>query len=246
LLAIATQKASDFAYQVYEKELDPDGDVLHELLTNFEVQLEDLPLFVLGRSSHDERFSAEDLATVTTLDDKHILSDPIAMKNGCIALLLLKETIPSHPSDFETIRDVALADLRQERRTEAFRTRCKEISKILLSLQNNPNALRGHAQELGLSSKTFSQSKSKDIYGQLSQPALQTLLTLTEGQCSQDIFQGDRCEWIWLHTKTVDTSTITEENIQKTLDLLEQHLAQDRTESFFMENIENFSKKHHP
>ncbi|MDR0445333.1 MAG: peptidylprolyl isomerase [Puniceicoccales bacterium] len=245
LLAIATQKASDFAYQVYEKELASDSDAFRELLTNSEAQWEDLPLFVPGRSFRDERLSAEDLAIVTTLDEEHAFSDPIALKNGHIAILLLKETIPPHPSDFETIRDVALSDLRQERHTEMFRTRCEEISKVLLPLQNDQNSFQERAQELGLSRKTCPQLKPKDAHGQLSQPVLQALLSLAEGQCSQDIFQGDHCEWIWLHTKTADTSAITEENIQKALDLLERHSAQNRTESFFMENIENFSKKHH-
>jgi peptidyl-prolyl cis-trans isomerase D len=240
--AIASQKASDFAYQLYEKELTPDGDVFHELLEKFEAQVEDLPLFVPGQSTYDERFSAEDLAIATTLDEEHAFSDPIAMKNGHIAVLKLEEIIPPHPSNFENIRNIALAELRQERHIEIFRMRCEEISKDLLALQNDHNSLKERAKELGLASKTFSQLKSKDRHSQLSQPALQVLLSLVEGQCSRDIFQRDHCEWVWLHNKTIDASAITEENIKKTLNLLEQHSAQIRTESFFMENIENFAK----
>jgi peptidyl-prolyl cis-trans isomerase D len=244
-LAVATQKASDLAYQVYEQELTPDHDALKALWQQYEVKLETLPIFRPGKNIDDERFSADSLSIATTLDEERAFSDPIEMKNGSIAILVLQEIIPPHPADFEDIRETALADLQKERRHEHFRQQCESISKALLAIPepHNREDFEERTRAMGLSLKTFSQLKLKDAHGKISAAALQALPTLSEGQYSTDLFQENRCEWVRLIHKAIDASAMTEERIQEQFTSLEQAAAQQRTEAFWLENIQHWAKK---
>ncbi|MDR2420350.1 MAG: SurA N-terminal domain-containing protein [Puniceicoccales bacterium] len=244
-LAIATQKASDLAYQVYEQELTPEHDALKALLEQYEVKLETLPIFRPGKYIDDERFSPDSLSIATTLDEERAFSDPIKMKNGSIAILVLQETILPHLADFEDIRETALADLQKERRREHFRQQCEGISKALSAIPepHNREDFEERTQAMGLSLKTFSQLKLKDAHGKISSAVSQVLPTLSEGKYSTDLFQENRCEWVRLISKDIDAAVITEERIQEQLTSLEQTAAQQRTEAFWMENIQNWAKR---
>jgi peptidyl-prolyl cis-trans isomerase D len=243
-LAIATQKASDLAYQLYEQEITPDHDALKALLKQYEVKLETLPIFTPGKDI-DERFSSDSLSIATTLDEERAFSDPIEMKNGSIAILVLQEIIPPHPADFEDIRETALADLQKERHHEHFHQQCESISKALLAIPepNNREDFEERIKAMGLSLKTFSQLKLKNAYREVSAAALKALPTLSEGQYSTLLLQEDRCEWVRLTNKAIDASAMTEERIQEQLKSLEQSSAQRRTEAFWMENIQHWAKK---
>jgi peptidyl-prolyl cis-trans isomerase D len=244
--AMASQKANNLAYQLYEQEIIPHSETFQALIKAFEVEPEALPPFTPGQAIDDERFSPDDLTIAATLDEEQPFSDPIAMKNGSIAILVWQETIPPHPSEFAKIRDTALADLRSEKSTEQFHNKCEEISKNLsaLSPSDGQEIFEERAKALGISITSFSSLKLKEAHGKVSSSALQVLVEMSEGECSQKLFQKDRCEWVKLHSKAIDETTIDEEKIQQALGTLQQRAAQLRMESFLMENLERFMKQH--
>ncbi|MDR0728244.1 MAG: SurA N-terminal domain-containing protein [Puniceicoccales bacterium] len=245
--SMASQKASDFAYQLYEKELRPDAEAFDALLTAFELRLEELPLFVPGRPREDKRFSPDELsALVATLDEERPFSDPIETKDEAIVLLVLQETLPPRPSEFENVRERALEELRQERRREAFQARCKEISAKLAQLKSEAGAdeaSEARVRALRLESKSFAQLKPKELQAQVSPPVRQALETLPEGQVSPELLQDKRCEWVWLHSKGIDAAAIGEEQVQKILASLEQRMAQHLEHADFTDALERFTKQ---
>jgi len=242
---IADQRAGDFACQLYEQEIHPDDDAFAEPLGTFGVTLEHLPPCVPGQPNADGRFSPKNLAVAATLEEEHPFSDPVSMENGSTALLVLREILPPHPSEFEAVREKAAAELREERRREAFQACCQEVSAKLSQAcgAEDPEAFGACVQELGLSRQNFDQLRLQELQGKLSQATSRTLGTLSEGQCSPELLQGERCEWVRLQAKKVDASALGEEQIHKTLEGLEEHSSQIFSDSFLMENLEDFAKR---
>ncbi|MDR2377389.1 MAG: hypothetical protein LBD54_01390, partial [Puniceicoccales bacterium] len=242
--SMASQKASDFAYQLYEKELRPDVEAFDALLTTFELKLKELPLFIPGRPMEDKRFSPDELsALVATLDEERPFSDPIETKDGAIALLVLQETLPPRSSEFESVRERALTELQQERRREAFQAHCKEISIQLSRLKPEAEvseAIEDPIRALGLESKSFAQLKPKELQAQVSPAVRQVLEALPEGQVSPELLQDKRCEWVRLRRKAIDAAAIDEEQIQKNLTSLEQKMAQHLENADFVDALERF------
>ncbi|MDR3143737.1 MAG: hypothetical protein LBT57_02750 [Puniceicoccales bacterium] len=244
--SMASQKASDFAYQLYEKELRPDSEVFDALITAFELRREDLPLFIPGRPREDERFSSDELsALVATLDEERPFSDPIETRDGSIAILVLKESLPPRPSEFGSIRERALEELLQEYHRGEFQAHCREISTALYRMHGEEvgKSFEAQVRELGLEQKSYSQLKSPELQAQVSSSVRQALETLTEGKVSAELLQDKRCEWVWLRSKRIDAAAIGEEQVQKALEFLEQKMAQCLESADFMDALDHFAKQ---
>lgn len=120
------QVASDFAYMLFENQIEPGSETFAQILT--ENGLNEVPVapFASTESPQNLGWSPRVVTEAFMLTEDHWFSDPLPVGDNVI-LLIYQDRLAPYTPEFASVRVQATADYTEERKQELFVSRGDEI-----------------------------------------------------------------------------------------------------------------------
>lgn len=189
----AAKAASDFAYALFDKNIERGTPAFDALLAQFATRLNPMPPLAITPQSASNPVARE---AMTLSEDKPI-SDPVVFGPGALVLFFDGRTEASDAL-FSAVRERVLADVQQDRRARAIVARGEEIRAKLAAAVEAGTPFPEAAKAAGLEVKSWEGFTRRELPEDFDRSVMARMVDQPAGEVSPMTVQGDQGSFLFV------------------------------------------------
>jgi peptidyl-prolyl cis-trans isomerase D len=150
----AANKAASFAYDLFDKKIQPGTPAFADLLAKNNLTLSPIPPFTATQPPPGSGWNPQVLEEAFTLGPSHRISDPVSIGPNS-GLLIFEENLAPADALFLNVRDQVLADFQADQRQKQITDKGAELRQSLSDAVASGTPFVEAAEALGLATKTW-------------------------------------------------------------------------------------------
>jgi len=218
---LARAAAEEFAYTLFDKNIDFESKQFNELIEKKGLTLEELAPMASDRITTQAGLNSSTLKQAfTLLNSSRYFSDPVE-NSGQYIVYFNNGTLESFIPESKDVRQQVVSEVTAEKKHEAFMEKGMELQTSLAEI-SDAEAFKAAAEQAGLSVTHFDPFKITDPVEGLDNAVRQTLPTLSASEVSHFIPTPTAGYFVFVAEKTIPDLSVIDEPVAKILESSQQ------------------------
>jgi len=212
---IAVRTASDFAYALFENNIQPESEAFATMISNSGLEPFLVPAFAMGQIPDGMAWNRQIVEEAFKLTIDHWFSDPLTVGTTVI-LIFYQDRLASYTPEFADVRTQVSTDYAAERKRELFITKGEELSAQLQNSIDAGMTFSDAAAEAGLEAKEWTDFTFQAPPEDFNYSILSRLDQIPVGGVSDMVVARDQGSIVHVISRSVPAGGIDEEEIEST------------------------------
>jgi peptidyl-prolyl cis-trans isomerase D len=212
---IAVRTASDFAYALFENNIQPDSEAFASMISNSGLEPLLVPPFARGQIPEGMAWNRQIVDEAFKLTSDHWFSDPLTVGNTVI-LMFYQDRLASYTPEFADVRAQVSSDYADEQKRELFIAKGEELKAQLQNSIDSGKTFSEAATEAGLETKEWVDFTFQAPPDDFNYSILSRLDQIPVGGVSDMVVARDQGSIVHVVSRSVPADGIDEEEIEST------------------------------
>jgi peptidyl-prolyl cis-trans isomerase D len=212
---IAVRTASDFAYALFENNIQPESEAFATMISNAGLEPFLVPAFAKGQIPDGMAWNRQIVEEAFKLTSDHWFSDPLTVGTTVI-LMFYQDRLAAYTPEFADVRAQVSTDYAAERKRELFIAKGEELRGQLQDSIDSGKTFSDAAAEAGLETKEWADFTFQTPPDDFNYSILSRLDQIPVGGVSDMVIARDQGSIVHVVSRSVPTDGIDEEEIEST------------------------------
>ncbi|MBL4575032.1 MAG: hypothetical protein JKY51_02905 [Opitutaceae bacterium] len=217
----AIQEASDFAYNLFEKNIPRGSGEFSTAISTKGLVLKVVPAFSSTETPEQGLWNQQIVNEAFKLSEKHWFSDPLSVGNSTI-IIFYNDRLISYIPEFNYVRDTVTKDFRAAQEKEQFIERGKELQTNLSEQLAAGNSFSDAAEKAGLKTQTWPAFTLRAPPSGFDYSLLARLEQISAGEISDMIVNAETGTFLYVESTEVPKGVSEGEDFDQTSSQLAQ------------------------